>query len=211
VQPTELERAGYVMYGYDDRVALGNGSQFYARGLKKKDEAEFYQVFRQGKELKNPDSGETLAYEAIYLGDARMIEPGDPARMEIVRIKQEIIATDRLFKAPERAALPYYFPRAPEKQVKGRILSVLNGVELIGPTSVVTINLGAKQGMEEGHVLRVMRHLGQRKDPVTRHQHKIPDEELGLLMVFRVFDKISYAIVMDSSRPIKVLDSVHTP
>jgi hypothetical protein len=212
VLPGEMERAGYVMHGYDERVALGNGSQFYARGLKKKkDQAEFYQLFRQGKELKNPETGETLAFEAIYLGDARMVEPGDPARMEIVRIKQEIIATDRLFEAPERAALPYYFPRAPEKQVKGRILSVFNGVTEIGPKMVVTINLGAKQGMEEGHVLRVMRYVGTRKDPVTRLQHKIPDEELGLLMVFRVFDKISYAIVMDAGRPIKVLDSVRTP
>jgi LysM domain len=211
VQRNELERAGYVMVGYDDRVALGNGSQFYARGLKKKSNAEFYQVFRQGKDLKNPDTGEILAYEAIYLGDARLIEPGDPARFEIVRIKQEILPTDRLFEAPERAALPYYFPRAPDKQVKGRILSVFNGVTEIGPKMVVTINLGAKQGIEEGHVLRVMRYVGVRKDPVTRRDQKIPDEDLGLLMVFRVFDKISYAIVMDASRPMRVLDAVRTP
>jgi len=212
VQRGELERAGYVMAGYDEHVALGNGDQFYARGLKKQDQqSEFYQVFRQGKELKEPTTNEVLAYEAIYLGDARMIEPGDPARMEIVRIKQEIIPTDRLFAAPERAALPYYFPRAPEKQVKGRILSVFNGVTEIGPKMVVTINLGAKHGMEEGHVLRVMRFVGVRKDPVTRLKHKIPDEELGLLMVFRVFDKISYAIVMDASRPIRVHDSLRTP
>jgi hypothetical protein len=65
--------------------------------------------------------------------------------------------------------------------------------------------------MEEGHVLRVMRYVGVRKDPVTRRDHKIPDEELGLLMVFRVFDKISYAIVMDASRPMRVHDSLRTP
>lgn len=211
VQRGELERAGYVMAGSDDRVALGNGSQFYARGIKKKSTAEYYQVFRQGVALKEPSNGEILAYEAIYLGDARMIEPGDPARLEIVRVKQEIIPTDRLFEAPEKAALPYYFPRAPDKQVKGRILSVLNGVTEIGPHMVVTINLGARQGMEEGHVLRVMRHIGTQKDPVTRQQHKIPDEELGLMMVFRVFDKVSYAIIMDASRPIRVLDSLRTP
>jgi hypothetical protein len=209
--PKEMERAPYVMHGADDRVALGNGSQFYVRNLKKNSTAEYYQVYRQGETLHDPDTGNILGYEAIYLGDARMIEPGDPARFEVMRIKQEIIPTDRLFEAPERAALPYYFPHAPEKQVKGRIISVSNGVREIGTKAIVTINLGQRDGMEEGHVLRVMRYMGFRKDPVTRREKKMPEEEAGLLMVFRVFDKVSYALVMNADRPIKIHDSLITP
>jgi hypothetical protein len=207
---SELGRAGYVTVGLDDRVALGDGSRFYARGLKDAS-IEHYQIFRQGAALKHPDTGETLAYEALYLGDARVLEPGDPTKLQVTRVKQEIVPTDRLLKTPEKAALPYYFPHAPEKNVKGRILVAVNGLREFGPTTIVAISLGKREGMEEGHVLRIMRHVGVSKDPVTRRNYKMPDEETGLLMVFRVFDKVSYALIMDASSPVHLHDAVRTP
>jgi hypothetical protein len=208
---SELERAGYVTIGLDDRVALGDGSQFYARGLKKNNSTEYYQVFRQGKALKHPDTGETLADEAHYLGDARMLESGDPSKLVVTRVKQEILPTDRLLAAPEKAALPYYFPRAPDKNVKGRILAAVNGLREFGPTTIVAISLGKREGMEEGHVLRIMRHVGVSKDPVTKRKYKMPDEETGLLMIFRVFDKVSYALIMDANQPVHIYDALRTP
>lgn len=207
----ELDKAGYVTIGLDDRVALGDSSEFYARGLKKNSSTEYYQIFRQGAALKHPDSGETLGYEALYLGDARMLEPGDPTKLVVTKVKQEILPTDRLLEAPEKAALPYYFPHAPDKHVKGRILSAVNGLREFGPTTIVAISLGQREGMEEGHVLRIMRHVGVSKDPVTKRMYKMPDEETGLLMVFRVFDKVSYALIMDANRPVHLHDVVRTP
>jgi hypothetical protein len=208
---SELERAGYVTIGLDDRRALGDGSEFYARGLKKNSGIEYYQLFRQGAALKHPDTGETLGYEAQYLGDARMLVAGDPAKLVVTRVKQEILPTDRLLAAPEKAALPYYFPRAPDKNVDGRILAAINGLREFGPTTIVAISLGKREGMEEGHVLRIMRHVGKSKDPVTRRMYRMPDEESGLLMIFRVFDKVSYALIMDANRPIHLHDALRTP
>lgn len=207
---SELERAGYVTIGLDDRRALGDSSQFYARGLKDSS-TEHYQIFRQGAALKHPDTGETLAYEALYLGDARLLEAGDPAKLVVTRVKQEILPTDRLLKTPEKAALPYYFPRAPEKNVNGRILAAVNGLREFGPNTIVAISLGKREGMEEGHVLRIMRHVGVSKDPVTKRMYKLPDEETGLLMIFRVFDKVSYALIMDATRPVHIHDALRTP
>lgn len=211
----ELEKSGYVAKGLDDRVALGNGSEFYARGIRNQNKGEnppeYYQVFRKGGALVHPDTGETLAYEATYLGDARMLEPGDPSKFVVVRAKQEILPTDRLMAAPEKPALPYYYPRAPEKMVKGRILSAVNGLREFGPTTIVAISLGQRDGIEQGHVLRIMRHAGKAKDPVTGGKFKLPDEESGLLMVFRVFDKVSYAIIMDATQPIHIHDALRTP
>jgi len=207
----ELEEAGYVTIGLDDRVALGNGSEFYARGLAKNATTEYYQLFRKGNELRHPDSGEVLAYEALYLGDAKVLQPGDPTKLVVTAVKQEILPTDRLMAAPQKAALPYYFPRAPEKDVKGRILSAINGLQEFGPTTIVAISVGKREGIEEGHVLRIMRHVGKSKDPVTRRDYKMPDEEAGLLMVFRVFDKVSYALIMDADRPIRIHDALRTP
>ncbi len=210
ISENELEKAGYITTGLDDRIALGDGSEFYARGLKANND-EFFHIFRRGDKIKNPETGELLAYEAVYLGDARKLEPGDPSKLVVTSVRQEIQKTDRLLSAPPRASLPYYYPSAPTKQVHGYIALAVNGVAEIGSLSVVAITLGKRDGMQEGHVLRVMRHAGEHRDPVTRDKYKLPEEESGLVMIFRVYDKVSYALVMRSTRPIHIRDAVVTP
>jgi len=210
VGENELEEAGYITTGLDDRIALGNGSQFYAPRLK--DESpEYYQIVRLGKPIRHPDTGELLAYEAVYLGNARRLETGDPSKLVVTDVKQEIIPTVRLVEAPKKVSLPYYYPHAPKTQVEGRIVSALNAVAEIGPLTVVGITLGTREGIEEGNVLRVMRHAGLHKDPVTRERYKLPDEESALVMVFRTYEKMSYALVMTATRPVHMLDAVITP
>lgn len=210
VDEDELERAGYVTVGLDDRIALGNRSEFYARGISDK-QNEYFQIFRPGRALEHPETGELLAYEATYLGDAQLLESGDPTKLVVTAVKQEILPTDRLMNAPRRAALPYYFPRAPGKQVSGFVISALNAVAEVGPFTVVAVSLGKREGLEEGHVLRVMRRVGTRNDPVTRDDYQLPDEESALVLVFRTFDKVSYALVMNATRPVHILDAVVTP
>jgi len=210
VQDDELEKAGYVTVGLDDRIALGNNSQFYARGLKD-DGQEYYYIFRPGKPIRNPETGELLGYEAVYLGDAERLESGDPSKLVVTKVMQEILPTDRLLAAPKKVSLPYYYPHAPKNQVEGRIVTALNAVAEIGPYTVIGISLGTREGIEEGTVLRIMRHVGTSKDPVTRETYKLPDEESGLLMVFRTYEKMSYALVMTATRPIHLHDAVTTP
>lgn len=210
VGENDLNEAGYITTGLDDRIALGNGSLFYARRLKD-DAPEYYQIVRPGKAIHDPDTGELLAYEAVYLGNARRLETGDPSKLVVTEVKQEIIPTDRLVEAPKKASVPYYYPHAPKTQVKGRIVSALNAVDEIGPYTVVGITLGTREGMEEGNVLRVMRHAGTHKDPVTRERYQLPDEESGLVMVFRTYEKMSYALVMTATQPVHMLDVVTTP
>ena len=210
VEEDELKQAGYITTGLDDRIALGDSSQFYARGLKD-DEAEYYQIFRPGKPIRHPDTGELLAYEALYLGDAKRLEAGDPSKLVVTGVKQEIVPTDRLLTAPKKASLPYYYPHAPKTQVQGRIVSALNAVAEIGPQTVVGVSLGTREGIEEGNVLRIMRHVGTHKDPLTRERYDLPDEESGLVMIFRTYEKISYGLVMTATRPVHLLDAVITP
>ncbi len=128
-------------------------------------------------------------------------------------MKQEIIPGDRLVASSRKVALPYYFPRPPKTKVEGKILSALSDVATteIGPQTIVAINLGTREGIEEGNVLRVLYHTGAAKDPVTREEYKLPDEEAGLLMVFRTFERVSYALVMSATRPLHPLDTVTTP
>jgi hypothetical protein len=205
----ELTNAGYVTIGLDDRIALGDQSEFYARDVKGDD--DYFYIFRPGRPIRHPETKELLGYEAIYLGDAKRLESGDPAKMIVTRVKQEILPTDRLLAAPSHVPLPYYYPSAPPKEVNGRIASALDAVAEIGTYGIVAITLGKREGIQEGHVLRVMRHVGTRRDPVKGGNYKIPDEESGLVMVFRVYEKLSYALVMRATRPVHVLDAVVTP
>ncbi|MFQ5993497.1 MAG: LysM peptidoglycan-binding domain-containing protein [Acidiferrobacterales bacterium] len=205
-----LKKSGYVTIGLDDRIALGDGSEFYARGLPKT-KAEFYQLYRKGQEIKDPGTKKRLGWEAIYLGDAMLLEPGDPSKFIVTRVRQEILPRDELFIAPAKVPLPYFFPHAPEFEVRGRILTALNSVNELGPMTVVSVNVGRGDGIEEGHVLRVMRRAGRRRDPVTRKWYELPDEPSGLMMVFRTFEKMSYGLVINANRPIHILDDVITP
>ncbi len=213
VSDVELEQAGYVGVGLDDRIALGNFSEFYARGLKDKSH-EFYQIFRKGKPIRNPNNpDDILGHEAVYLGDAKRLDANEPTKLVVTRVKQEIIPGDRLVASERKVALPYYFPRAPKTQVEGKILSALSDVATteIGPQTIVAINLGTREGIEEGNVLRVLYHSGTSKDPVTREEYRLPDEQAGLIMVFRTFERVSYALVMSATRPLHPLDTVTTP
>jgi len=206
----ELKEAGYITAGLDDRLIIGTGGEFYARGLSDPNATD-YKIFRQGGALKNPETGRVLAYEAIYLGEAKVTRQGDPAKMAIISINKEILPKDRLLVATAKQALPYYQPRPPKKKVRGWILASDDAVSEIGPNTVVAISLGRDDGVEEGNVLRIMRHLGNQRDPVTKANYKVPDEQSGLLLIFRSHEEVSYGLVMQATRSIHLFDTVITP
>ncbi|MHB8346750.1 MAG: LysM peptidoglycan-binding domain-containing protein [Acidiferrobacterales bacterium] len=211
VSSSQLRHAPYVAEGLNDQVVLGTASKFYARRLGTHP-AHYYQIFRQGKALKDPDSGKTLGYQAIYLGRATLLTPGDPAKLVITRARQEIFPRDLLVAAPRRRPpMPYYFPHPPAHKVRGRIISGLNDIEDFGPLSVVAIDLGHNEDINEGDVLRILRHGNRRTDPETHSTYHTPNESEGLLMVFRVFDKVSYALIMSATGPVHMDDVVTTP
>jgi len=157
-----------------------------------------------------------------------------PTTLEITKSNQEINRGDRLMSAGN-ATLPQYSPRAPEKQVKGNVISVVGGVAETAQYSIVVLNLGKRESMEVGHVLSVQTggqvvstnvsdegaHGWSLKSVLPASWRTGPDgvppevtlptERNGLLVVFRVFDRVSYALVMSSKRPLKIGDTVQTP
>lgn len=205
-----LNDAGYVGIGLDNRRALGNDSVFYARGLKDKND-EYYYIFRQGRELREKGSGKVFGYEAIYLGDAKLLRFADVSKLIVSSVAMEILPGDRLLPAEKAPPLPRYQPHAPDKKVKGEILLAKNSVDEFGPLSVVAVSLGSDQGLEKGHVLRIWRFGGQARDPLDGSYFQLPNEEGGILLVFKVFEEVSYGLVMRSDGPLQVGDVVTTP
>lgn len=215
VEPTELDGAGNVVVGVEDEIVLGKYSRFYARGLPQPaaigHRVREYRLFHVGREMRNPGTGELLGIEAVHLGDAVLLEPGEMAKLEIVSAEQEIQPGDRLLPAGEEAPLPYYHPAAPANPVSGWIVHLPGGLSEAGRFDVAVVSLGRREEMRPGDVLEVMYHRPRYADPVDGRLRALPDDRSGLLMVFRVFDKVSYALVMASSRSIKLGDRVQSP
>jgi len=192
---------------HEGRVIAGSGDIAYAKGLTE-DQGDKWQVYRPGKTFVDPDTKEILGHEAIYLGDVSVKEFGDVSTTVITDTKQEINIGDRLV-APNETASRNYLPRAPESNISASVISIYGGVSLGGQNTVVTLNKGERDGLQNGHVLALYS-----KGAVIKHQGKnitLPDERYGLLFVFRIFDKVSYALVMQTRLPVQLLDHAKTP
>ena len=249
IEPTGLDLAPAILATEENRVVIGAGDLAYADRIGSSDPIN-WQIFRAGSAVTDPDTGEILGYEAKYVGDARVRRFGSPTTLQVTRARQEINRGDRLQPARE-AVVPNYIPRAPDKAIKASVIAVDGGVLEFGLHQVVTLNRGARDGLEVGHVLALARkgplvsisrdgdfYTGLRSmfgidvqpNPVVpdppRPQAssdpkvgvalesgpiRLPDERVGLVFVFRVFDRLSYGIVMRATRPMFLGDYAMTP
>jgi hypothetical protein len=238
VDQASLENAPRIVATEENRVVVGTGSRAYARGIDA-GAGEFWQVFRPGDPLVDPDSKEALGYEAVYLGDARVLRPGEVSILEIVKSNQEMYIGDRMFVAP-KPVFTSYVPRAPGKSIQGRIISAYGGLAEVGTNSVVTLNKGSRDGLEIGNVLAVYRsaesapNVRYSPEPISGFRNTplwgrtgptgnddsislpIPETNLpalrhALVFVFRTFEKVSYALVVQANAPVHVLDRIQNP
>lgn len=210
VEESGLEGAAYVAAGQEGAIVLGKYSVFFARGVNGSD-AEFFKIFRPGKRLVHPVTKEFLGLQAIHLGDARVLDPGDVTKMEVTDSLKEISLGDRMVPADQDIELPYYQPHAPEGEVKGYVIDILGAVAEGGPLQVIVLTLGSREGIEPGHVLRIRRLEAPQKDVIAGGTVVIPPQDSGLAMVFRVFEKVSYALVLEATRAIHLNDQVTNP
>ncbi|MCU7843540.1 MAG: LysM peptidoglycan-binding domain-containing protein [Candidatus Thiodiazotropha sp. (ex Monitilora ramsayi)] len=212
MEENELEQAPYIVHFLDDHIIGGAGISFYARSVMEEQPVR-HTIVRPGKPYKDPDTDEILGYEATFIGDADLKRTGDPAKLLIASSDLEAIIGDRLIKAEDQEPLANFQPRAPEKDVEGRIISVLNGVSQIGQYNVVVLSKGANDGLEPGHVLEILQGGNEIRDIVKGRGEKVtlPLEKAGLLMVFRTFDRVSFALIMHATKPLHVLDWVRPP
>lgn len=241
-QPLVIERGGldkapHIVAMQEGHYNVGAGSRAYVAGMGDTKEPH-WQVYRPGSALVDPETNETLGYEAIFLGNARLQRTGEPATIQVVSSKREIGEGDRLAIAVQPQIFSFA-PRAPEQSVRGRIVSVYDGrtdartdyyrsgtsgnylrMEETGLLSVVSLNRGAKHGLEPGHVLAIHRSFTVERDRSTGPFYMgekrpapvpLPEERYGLMMVFRVFENLSYALTLQAERPIAVGDVVTQP
>lgn len=208
VNEKDLEIAPYVLRIVGEHLVAGAGDRVYVRSITQPDSLA-YTVYRQGKPYKSPGSNEILGYEALYIADVSLERSGDPATLKVVKTGRELLAGDRVMANEKGQVALNYFPKAPATEISGYVISVLNGVTQIGRNDIVVVDRGKNDGLEVGHVLNIYNTGELVRDPfstLNNEMVKLPDELAGTLMVFRIFDRVSYALVMQASQALHVGD-----
>ena len=236
VDASTLEQAARVVATLDERVLMSSGDRVYARGnpaaplSTEAGEPRFYRVFRNAVALKHPTTKEILGYEAQYLGQAELLlgesvqESADskgkmqvdpvPATLQLLNTREEVRAGDRLLPAPERA-FSDFVPHAPQGEVDAQVVSIYGGSAFANAAQnqVVAISQGQHDGLQPGAVLNLLSRGQRLRDPTdaTRTVIQLPSESNGMAMVFRTFDRVSYALILDVRTPVKVGDRLTPP
>lgn len=211
VDDAQLAGAGTIIATETSRVFMGNGDTVFAKDIDPNHDV--WHIFRPTRPVVDPVTNELLGHEAHYLGTARVSEHGVPATLQIQSAVEEIGTGDRLVRDGLPAVFAYV-PRAPEADIDGRLIGIYRGVVETGRHHVVTLNVGAREGLEAGHVLALFRNRGSvvyRDDGGVAETFDLPDHRYGLAFVFRVFDRVAYALIMDTDGPVTIGDSVRRP
>jgi LysM repeat protein len=213
----ELDKAPRVVATQEGRVMVSRGETAYVRG--DLSGARDFRLFRQLVPLRDPITKEVLGHEGRYVGTAELTKAGGtdgpaivPATFKVTSTRLEAVTGDRLSPVPQQE-LVAYVPHAPVGNVEGRIVAVYGEGLQAGQNQVITINRGQRDGMERGHVLALWRAGVNATDKVSgdRAALKLPDEKHGMLFVFRVFERVSYALILNVQEPVRAGDRFTQP
>ena len=208
-----LDDAPYIVSSYEEHLISGTGNRVYARNIGTP--LPTYNIVRPGKEYVDPETGDVLGYEAIYLADARLVKVGvdEPTTLVVTKALREVLNNDVLIPHEEHEQMFQFTPRSPEVEVKGQIMSVFNGVSQIGQHMVVVLNRGEEHGLAPGHVLAVMQKGAEVYDSKAFLFSSVylPDERAGIMMVFKTYKEISYALIMEANRAMHINDRFENP
>ena len=211
VEPDAMALAPKIVSGLKNRVVLSANDTAYAVGIQQ-GKGNTWNVYRPGRLLQDPDTNEMLGREAVFVGDVEVESFGQVSALRIVHATQEVTNGDRLTVSTAPPTLPYA-PRAPSKKIRGKVIAgASDTLSEFGPLAMVILNRGARDGLETGQVLGVFRNLGKVAPGLVGGESlPMPLQEYGLLMVYRVFNKVSFALVMNATEPVNVRDIVANP
>ncbi|MGF1642685.1 MAG: LysM peptidoglycan-binding domain-containing protein [Thiotrichales bacterium] len=215
VAEEQLKLAAHVLDSQERRLIYGTDDRIYARGLDNAAVGTRLSVFRPGRELRDPVTRELLGFEAVHASDAEIIREGEPATVVLTDAVREVLRGDRLLPLDPGVDGLYFVPHAPAPGISGEIIGLFDALSQSALYQVAVINLGQRNGIESGHVLGV----SQAGRVVSDLHHKpdesrtiaLPAEHSGVVMVFRSFEKVSYALIMESARSMRVGDLVAAP
>ena len=217
----EWEQAPYIVGSDDAHLILGSDHKIYIRGELDKERIR-YSVFRKGSILKDPNTDKVLGYEIVYAGQARINNYGSPSSGVLIDTTREVLIGDRLLPTDKSSIEQLYYPKVPEGDLDGQIISLFDAISGIAKYQIAVINRGRDNGIENGHLLatyqkgvmardRFMANKKLKRSEEKKLLVQLPDERSGLMMIFKTFNKVSYGLILESTRVIRKHDMVKKP
>jgi LysM domain-containing protein len=219
----QVKSAPYVVAMRDGHVIGAEGNEIYARGIGSVATDSRFSIIHVDEKLYDPENGDLLGYSGSYVGSGPVATSGDPAKVVLTDSTREALQGDKLF--PESVDVNVDFvPHAPTSDVKARVIAVRDHTRM-GQYQVIALNRGQRAGLEPGHVLAISQIGGTVRDSYAKgglsarttatsrggKSVQLPDERIGLAMVFKSFDRMSYALVMETSHEIRQGDLAGNP
>ena len=214
ISKEELENSPHIVGARDNRLIYGVGDNVYVRGSDSFVEGEKFNIYRAGEEFIDPSSGEVLGYQAIHLGDGELVKEGEPGTLGLRHTEREILRGDRILPQTAESDTAFY-PRPPNSDVGGEVIYLFDAISQVGTYQIVAMNIGTQDGIEKGNIVSIAQAGREVRDPFAKEGQdetvQLPHEDSGIAMVFRIFDRVSYAFIMDANRPIRIGDIVRNP
>ena len=209
-----LNNSAYVLSSLDNHLINAINDKLYVRKLDTTKGIGRYHIYRPNRALFDPITNELLGYEATYVGESRLLLRGDPASVRVTSSEREILRNDRVMPMDNSSFERDFFPKPPSSYVSGEIVALVDSISKSGAFQTIAINLGNRDGVESGNILRIRRNGDVVPDKTEKDPQftvKLPDEQIGMAMVIRSFEKLSYALIMEADMPISIQDYVESP
>jgi hypothetical protein len=218
----QVNKAPYVVAMRDGHIIGATGNEVYARGIKNAQPEERYSVIHVEGELRDPDTKKVLGYTGVYVGSGPVMVSGDPAKLLLTETTREALQGDKLFPESVEVGLDFV-PHAPESDIDAAVIAVKD-MTVMGQYQIVALNRGSKAGLEAGHVLAVEQvgdvvidkyakgGLNARTGGLKRgNSVQLPSERAGVVMIYKAYDNMSFALVMEATHEIREGDRARNP
>ena len=215
-----LEQAPYVVAGDAGRLLSGLGDTVYGRGDWQ--DARSYRLVRPVRQLEDPVTGEVLGVFVLDIAEVTRqdvmggVNSDDPdakvAAMVVTEMREEVRIGDKLIPITDRDVESAFQPSPPDANLNGAVMmAVAGGITQIGALDVVVVNRGQRESLKPGDVLAIDQAGQTVQDPVTQHSVRLPDTRAGVLMLFAVYERASFGLVLEATRPLAVGDKLRDP
>ena len=214
IDEATLNDSAYVLSSLDNHLINSVSDKLYVRKLDTTKGMGRYHIYRPNRPLFDPITNELLGYEALYVGESRLLLRGDPASVRVTNSEREILRNDRVMPMDNTDFERDFFPKPPSTDVSGAIVALLDSISKSGAYQTIAINLGNRDGVVSGNILRIRRNgdvIPDKAEIEPDFMVKLPDEQIGMAMVIRAFEKMSYALIMEADMPISIKDYVESP
>lgn len=201
ISTEQFMQAATIIGSHENRLMFAQGDSLYVTNSQNMKMGEMYSIYRQGSALHDPVTHKLLGHQTIEIGQALVTHPGVPATIKLTKTTREVVAGDRLTIMHDSSPTDLRVHRA-DMPVTGQIISLFNALSQAGNYQIIIANAGHNQGLRPGHIVSLARR------GATKHDHQLTNENIADAVIFRAFEEISYLLILNAERPVKVGDLV---